>query len=200
MLMNRWRTAVLSAVLVTLVGCENLSSKQTSAQPLPEQLENLQRWEIRGKLGVKTSQDSASTSVKWQQQAADQYQINLVGPLGQGNVEIIGEPKLVSVSIKGETYTSSSARALLSEQLGWDLPVEQFQYWVKGVPSPNRAIDAVSYSAEGSIDSLSQDGWLIIYDKYEDFEHWRLPSKLTASFNSLKLTLIIRDWSFNTAG
>lgn len=199
MLKNRWRTAALSALLVTLAGCENFSSKQTSSQPLPEHLQDLQSWEIRGKLGVKTDQDRASTSVKWQQQAANEYQINLVGPLGQGAVEIIGQPQSVSVSIKGETYTSSSARSLLSEQLGWDLPVEQFQYWVKGVPSPNKTIDAISYSADGNIDSLSQDGWLITYDSFEDFEHWRLPSKLTASFNSLKLTLIIRDWSFNTA-
>jgi outer membrane lipoprotein LolB len=188
------RPSVVVLSVFVLSGCENLAKQPSSPIANNNPAFELENWQLKGKLGIKTESDRASSSIRWQQSQLNAYQINLVGPLGQGAVEMVSKPNNFTLTSRGKTVQSHSPRLLLLEQLGWDLPVNHFQHWVKGIPAPDKSIDAVEYNTDGTLLSLAQDGWQIEFSRYENYGSWTLPGKLTAKIQSLSLTLIIRDW------
>ncbi|GAA6166198.1 lipoprotein insertase outer membrane protein LolB [Sessilibacter corallicola] len=187
------RLLLVAVSVVILSACESIG-KKSSLPVYNSPAFALDNWQIRGKLGIKTESDRASSSLKWTQSELDSYQINLAGPLGQGAVKMTAKPDQFTLVSRGKTYHSESPRQLLLNQLGWDLPVDHFQHWVKGVPSPFQRVDAIEYDDNGTLLSLSQDGWDLEFSRYQTYGSWTLPGKLTAKIQSLSLTLIIRDW------
>ena len=87
------RCFICLLLLLTISGCAH----RGSFTPPPDlvahqqQLQRITHWELNGKLGIRTPDESGSASLKWAQQLAD-YQINLSGPLGQKRMIITGTP------------------------------------------------------------------------------------------------------------
>jgi outer membrane lipoprotein LolB len=162
------------------------------------QLQAIGDWQLTGKLGIRTTGDSGSASVKWQQQPAN-YQINLSGPLGQKSMIITGSPGKVRLEQTGEpAQEAKTAEALIKKTAGWTLPVAQLAYWVRGVPAPKLRITQLQQNENGLIDNLIQGGWDISYSNYRDHTfngaNLPLPGKITAEYQDVRLTLVIRTW------
>lgn len=162
------------------------------------QLQAIGDWQLTGKLGIRTSDDSGSASIKWQQQPAH-YQINLSGPLGQKSIIITGSPDKVRLEQTGEpAQEAKTAEALIKKTAGWTLPVAQLAYWVRGVPAPKLRITRLQQNDNGLIDHLIQGGWNISYSNYRDHgfngANMPLPGKITAEYEDIRLTLVIRTW------
>lgn len=162
------------------------------------QLQAIGDWQLTGKLGIRTTGDSGSASVKWQQQPAN-YQINLSGPLGQKSMIITGSPDKVRLEQTGEpAQEAKTAEALIKKTAGWTLPVAQLAYWVRGVPAPKLRITQLQQNENGLIDHLIQGGWDISYSNYRDHTfngaNLPLPGKITAEYQDVRLTLVIRTW------
>ena len=87
---------------------------------------------------------------------------------------------------------AGSPEELLSLRLGWEIPVKDAQYWIKGIPAPGSAYDIVLY--ENRLARLTQQGWDIEYQNYIEADNTSLPGKLTLSREALKLTIIIGNW------
>ncbi|SFG69193.1 lipoprotein insertase outer membrane protein LolB [Neptunomonas qingdaonensis] len=150
------------------------------------------RWVATGKIGIRTPDDSQSASLSWQQDQ-QAYEISLKGPLGQGGATISGDQHSATLEIPGEQpMAAGSPEELLSLRLGWEIPVKDAQYWIKGIPAPGSDYDTVLY--ENRLARLTQQGWEIEYQNYLEADETSLPGKLTLSRESLKLTLIIGNW------
>lgn len=193
------RYSLMLLALLLASGCAHRSL--TPPQNVLEhqrQLQAIGDWQLTGKLGIRTADDSGSASVKWQQQPAT-YQINLSGPLGQKSMIITGSPGKVRLEQTGESpQEAKTAEALIKKTAGWTLPVAQLAYWVRGVPAPKLRITHLHQNDNGLIERLDQGGWAISYSNYRDQTfngtNMPLPGKIIAEYQDVRLTLVIRTW------
>lgn len=193
------RYSLMLLALLLASGCAHRSL--TPPQDVLEhqrQLQAIGDWQLAGKLGIRTADDSGSASVKWQQQP-NTYQINLSGPLGQKSMIITGSPGKVRLEQTGEPpQEAKTAEALIKKTAGWTLPVAQLAYWVRGVPAPKLRITHLHQNDNGLIEQLNQGGWAISYSNYRDQTfngtNMPLPGKIIAEYQDVRLTLVIRTW------
>lgn len=198
------RCSLLLLALLLASGCAHRSL--TPPQDLLEhqrQVQTIGAWTLTGKLGIRTTEESGSASVKWVQDTAN-YQINLSGPLGQKSMIITGTPEKVRLEQTGEPpQEAKTAEALIKKSAGWTLPVAQLAYWVRGVPAPKLRITHLQQNANGLIDQLIQGEWKIAYSNYRDQVLngviLPLPGKITAEYKDVRLVLVIRDWHLGSA-
>ncbi len=195
--MKLQRFIVLLSISSILFGCASLKEEGLSAQNKTthsHELEQFAHWRLQGKLGLKTPQDSKSAYLDWKNKDLD-YRISLHGLFGLGRVQINKNGNEVEVKSKKEIYRDTSARLLLLNITGWDLPIEGLQYWIKGQLDPTSVPKNIEYDQTNTqIQTLNQNGWNIRYLKYTSYKNLTLPSKLTASRDGLKLTLVIKKW------
>jgi len=198
------RFSLLLLALLFTGGCAHHSL--TPPQDVLEhqrQVQAINDWTLTGKLGIRTTEDSGSASVKWVQKIAN-YQINLSGPLGQKSMIITGTPDKVRLEQTGEpAQEAKTAEALIKKSVGWTLPVAQLAYWVRGVPAPKLRITHLQQNQNGLIDQLIQGDWSITYSNYRDQSFngvtLPLPGKITAEYKDVRLVLVIRDWHLGSA-
>ncbi len=206
--MNSLRAPRLVALLLAILLGGGCVHRPTIVQPEnlrqhQQQIQAVTDWQLRGKLGIRTPDDSGSASLKWQQKDRN-YQIDLSGPLGQKRLLISGQPGKVRLEQSGEpTQEARSPEALIKQQLGWTLPVTQLAYWVRGVPAPKGRIRLLEQDSNGLIARLQQGDWVITYSKYNNQSHQgvnlALPGKITAEYRDIRLILAIRQWQLGPA-
>lgn len=182
------------------------------APPIESQWQDYQRvlgsindWQVQGKLGVRTPADSGSVTFNWKQ-LPEQFAIYLNGPLGQGTVWIRGNEQQVSLEQSGQdTLYAPTPELLMYNTMGWWLPVSDLHYWVKGIPSPHTSVDDEQHNADGTLQTLQQNGWQLSYPAYQQLGGWHLPSKVVAQYRSpnpqgdIRLTFIIKDWRLHSS-
>jgi outer membrane lipoprotein LolB len=201
-MISRYSFILLALLLAS--GCAHRSL--TPPQDVLEhqrQVQAVNDWQLTGKLGIRTTADSGSATVKWVQQLAS-YQINLSGPLGQKRMIITGNADKVRLEQTGEPpQEAKTAEALIKKSAGWTLPVAQLAYWVRGVPAPKLRITQLQQNENGLIDQLAQGGWNISYSNYRDQTFnsavLPLPGKITAEYKDVRLVLVIREWHLGAA-
>ncbi len=196
---------VIALLIVILSGC----AQQFRKMPAPvfteqsllqhqQQVQAISHWQAIGKLGVKTPDDGGSATLRWQQQDTT-YQIAFNGPFGQGNMAIDGEPGRVTFSGgSNPPQSAKTAEELMFKNTGWNIPVSQLAYWVRGLPDPTREVAHYTLNAQGLIDKLDQAGWKITYGEYTNTPNRNgviaMPGRITAEYREMRLTLLIREW------
>lgn len=195
---NRRRLAGPLLVLLAmslLSACTGLQRPDApSISSAAHDLAQLQHWQLRGKLGLRSEQHSASLSLNWTQ-TAGHFDIYLSGPLGQGGTRIKGDRQQVELQRAGEArQTAASPEALMYANLGWWLPVSELPYWVRGIASPLSPVEARSTNPDGSLAALTQNGWRIDYSAYQPVPPYRLPARLSIQRDEVRATLLIKHW------
>lgn len=196
--------SLFAVLLIGLIGCS--SQPQQPVEPLTkisweqrqQQLLPLTRWQVLGKINIRTAQESNTASLNWSQYD-DRYRIYMAGPLGQGAVNISGsEQQGVVLDISGEERRQAATpEQLLNQQLGWSIPVSQMPYWIRGLPAPDR-MHAMTLDPFNRLQRLQQNGWTIDYLSYQQ-QQQHLPRKIQLHRNGeMKLTLILKQWQFSS--
>lgn len=194
------RCATLVAILL-LGACARLPQQniipenlQTHWSEHQQQVGKLENWDIMGKLGIRTPAQSNSARFNWQQQA-QHFDIRVTTLLGQGVATLSGTSGDVYLNIAGRgEYTTHAPEALLLQELGWTLPVDVLNYWVRGIPAPDSQA-RYQLNDQGLLDTLQQAGWQLQFSRYQQLESQHLPSKILLQQNDIKLTLLIKKWS-----
>lgn len=211
------RPALLAGIVLLLSACASQMPDQSSQLPpipaapsIQTQWKDYQQllgsfgfWNVEGKLGIRTPNDSGSAYLNWKQQP-EQFAIHLSGPLGQGSIWIRGDNTQVSLERSGEeTLYAPSPEQLMYNAMGWWLPVSDLHYWVKGIPAPDTPIENQQRNDDGTLLSLTQNQWQLSYSRYQQSKGWYLPTKVIAQYrpagqqDAIKLTLIIKNWQLN---
>ncbi|MCV6588149.1 MAG: lipoprotein insertase outer membrane protein LolB [Marinobacterium sp.] len=149
-----------------------------------------QHWELSGKVGIRTARESNSAGVSWQQQG-ELTDITLSGPFNAQAARIQSTPVRVTLDADGQRYQAESPEALLEQQLGWQLPVRELAWWVRGLPAPDSPWQQQLENER--LKTLSQKGWQIRYSRYS--EDLQLPEKLVLRYETLRVVLVIHDWT-----
>jgi outer membrane lipoprotein LolB len=193
----KW-TLLSAILLVILSGCSTISQQQPSVtRSLSDRqaiLTNLQVWQIEGKIGIQTPNDSGSANVKWLQSGKN-YTLTLLGPLGATQLTLTGSSSGVTLlTAEGKQYHANNPEQLLMQQWHWNLPVSDLPYWIKGLPSPNGNYKS-TFDAQHRLASLTQHGWSIQYLSYQTNPILDLPAKISITSDEMKAKIIIYEWN-----
>lgn len=197
----RFSSFLILGLLFVLSGCSNLTSQEqligsgqaTLWNTHKQQIAPLDAWQISGKLGIRSEQESGSAVLFWLQRQ-DYFDIRLSGPLGQGSTRLTGREGAVSLEIANRgIFQATSAQDLMQQQLGWSLPVENLLWWVRGLPAPHSK-SQVQLDSNSLLARLEQDNWQVEYLSYRSENGLQLPERIKLSGAGLNITLVIKEW------
>ncbi|HHX33704.1 MAG TPA: outer membrane lipoprotein LolB [Gammaproteobacteria bacterium] len=203
----RFSSLILLCMLFVVSGCNHFTAQeqlsdsgQTSSWQAHKQLiMPLDAWQISGKLGIRSERESGSAVIFWLQRQ-DYFDIRLSGPLGQGSTRLTGRQGAVSLEIASRgTFQASSAEALMQQELGWSLPVENLLWWVRGLPAPNSK-SQLQLDSNSLLAKLEQDQWQVDYLSYRTENGLQLPERIKLSGAGLTITLVIKEWQARQLG
>ncbi len=186
-----------------LSGCTNLdpapsNSDQKSAwtQHL-NWVSGLQHWQASGRVAVRSAVDGGSATLHWRQ-APEEFTLRLHGPFGQGSVLIEGHSESVSLRrANGQVTRAGSAEALLSQELGWSVPVSVMRYWILGRPAPDYPVSELQINASGLLGRMNQAGWQVVYKGYRDAGEGSLPAKFELRREALLVRVVLSEWQLS---
>lgn len=199
--MKLMRNLLAPTLAVLLAGCAGLASQETVEGPgnaqdwktHKAQISEIDGWQINGKIGIRAPQDSGSGTLFWLQRQ-DYFDIRLSGPLGRGATRLTGRPDAVALEVAGQgRFEAESPEALVESQLGWQLPVSNLLWWIRGLPAPDSR-SHVELDGNGRLAHLQQDGWDVQYLDYSDENGFALPSRIKLAGRDLQITLVVKDW------
>ena len=147
---------------------------------------------VAGRIGAVAGTAGASGDFLWRQYASG-FDVQFWGPLGQGRTQVVVEGDTLSVrTARGDRIVDSEARDWIRRELYLDLPVRALASWINGHPAPDWPAGGVDE------DGFNQLGWQIAVAAWDEWEGRRKPRKLIASRADYRVTIICREWIFNT--
>jgi outer membrane lipoprotein LolB len=152
----------------------------------------LQTWQLDGRIALKRDNEGFSAGLDWQQ-SPDSFRVELTGPLGETRARLTGSSSQAILELPDQApLASTDVESLLRDHFGWQLPVEQLRWWVRGLAGPGTTVRA--RDTEGRIQQLVADGWQVDYLAWQQVGELWLPKRLEARHEQLSLKLALYDW------
>lgn len=169
--------------------------KQLAAQAVREQaLGAQQSWNLDGRFAASDGQHGGSGSLSWQQNG-QQYQFTLRAPITGKSLQLNGGPNgAVLTGMGKQALAGRNASDVLNEEFGWDVPVADLAWWVRGLRAPGRPA-ILTFGANGLPATLDQDGWHVDYRDWYSERQPPLPRKVYASRDPYTVRVMIETWN-----
>ena len=189
------RTALLCGMLF-LSACASVTRAPVAVDPA-----EISAFDLTGRVSVRVENKGYPPGrIRWQH-APGADEVWIYTPVGSTVARMRQDASgALVVTSDGKEYKADDMKLLAGEVLGWNLPIDGLQYWVRGLPWP--ALDRTSeeYDADGRPKSLSQGGWEVAYLDWSPAGVPGLPSKLDVAGEGLRLRLIIEKWKVEGRG
>jgi outer membrane lipoprotein LolB len=189
------RCRVIFGLLVGLClsACSNLPQQATTPSSFVAN-DEIQRWQLRGKIGFRDNQQAQSAYINWVQ-CDERYHISLTGPLGQRAAQLASNGQQVSLTTSDQqVFHADSAEQLIAEHIGWSFPVEQLFYWIRGIPAPEQSLQPLNIQDNNQLIGFQQSQWQLHFPRATLVDSFQLPTKITAQRTPLKVTLLVKKW------
>ncbi len=187
---------IIFSLLVTACAQQPLTPIE-NLQRYQSQLRKIDDWQLKGRIVVRFSEETDQARVAWKN-SSSAYSIRLSGALGIGTTYINGDENGVSLEQGGKAIVmADNPETLLFNETGWDIPISEMNYWVRGIPSPRNKVTSPQLAPEGMLMSMEQSGWKLQYSKYKSVGRWNLPGKIIAERDEVRLTLVVNDWTLD---
>jgi outer membrane lipoprotein LolB len=188
------------AILLLMAGCVTPPAPRTLLSPEAQTrlLQMLPGFTLQGRAAVTAAGEGFNATLFWRQQGTDTA-LKLGGPIGAGSLTLQFEPGTLRLTTsRGEVLDGTAAEDALVGQLGFLPPFEALRYWVLGLPAPGEAPASVVEAAPGRIAELTQQQWLIRYERWMQVATRegmaQLPQRLTATRADLRLRVVVDRW------
>jgi outer membrane lipoprotein LolB len=162
-------------------------------------LRSLEHWSLDGKLAVSDGEDGGSGRLEWRAEPG-LSELDFRGTLGRGawQLDIETERAILNLA-NGDSWQAPDVSTLVREHVGWDVPVDALEWWVRGLAAPGR-VERRDFDADGRMTFLSQYGWDVAYDRYKEYSGMSLPMRLEARRGEQHVKLAMRRWWFRDSG
>ena len=189
----------LLLLLLILSGCATTPHPIQKPDNLEQQLTSLQSWNLNGKLGYRSANQGGSAWIDWQQRAQN-FILTLSGPFGAGTTLIEGSENHAVLQRAGQPPLVAENPAELTETLfGWQWPVEDLLYWVKGIPSAIQDVESATYNEQGLLTELQQGDWALKFSNHSlNDDGLILPGKVIGKRDEISFTLVVKSWQLDT--
>jgi len=196
--MNKW--VMLLTSLLILSGCASVPGRPPMGAPDENawqlrraQLEKLSDWELQGRVGIVNGKDGGSGSMDWKQ-CGNVLAFSFHGPFGAGALQVQGDAKALWVrSSHGDDFITTDPEQDFSRRLRVPLPVLSMRYWMLGLPDPNATFTKI-VDAQGHLVTLTQRGWLVVYQAYATYSGYDLPTRLQIERDSVHIKIAVNEW------
>lgn len=169
------------------------SQTQLNLQQKRQQLNAIQSWSAQGNLAIRTQQKGFNASFNWRQNSSSDYSIALFGPLGTNRIQLTGNSQQVVLRTPNRMASAQDPEHLLQQQVGWNIPISNLFYWLRGLPAPYAKAQK-SYDMNNHLVQMQQQGWHIIYLRYLAVNGIDLPTRIFLSNSQLQVRIIITNW------
>ncbi|MBS0381847.1 MAG: outer membrane lipoprotein LolB [Proteobacteria bacterium] len=194
-----WCGAALAMLL--LAACAPLpvrepgTVKQLAAQAVREQqLGARQDWGLTGRFAASDGRDGGSGSLEWQQDGQS-YRFILRAPITGKSVQLDGGPDGAVLTGAGKVpVTGADASQVMRSEFGWDVPVADLAWWVRGLRAPGRPA-ILTFGSNGLPATLDQDGWHVDYRDWYAERNPPLPRKVYASRDPFSVRVLVEQWN-----
>ncbi|MDM8545674.1 lipoprotein insertase outer membrane protein LolB [Candidatus Venteria ishoeyi] len=184
---------LLSACSLTPEKTENEQQRQQQWLAKQAQLNKLSHWKINGSIAAYSQQEDWSARFHWRQQN-QAYSLRLHAPLGQGMLNLSGDEQGVILKTAQQTLRAKTPEALLKDDAGISMPVSYLYYWIRGLPVPTQPITAQQWNQKNQLAELQQNGWVIEYERYQQWDGVLLPKKLRIKNDQYHAKIVISRW------
>jgi outer membrane lipoprotein LolB len=155
---------------------------------------------VQGRLAVRTANEGFSSNFLWEH-APERFAIELWGPLGGGRSRLEGDRSRVTLfAADGSVHQERDTTAAVRRWLGVDLPVAALAFWIRGEPAPGVDAGRTEHGASGDLVLLEQLAWTLEFADYGAAAGGRrLPGRIVARHEDVKVTVLPRAWSFDAS-
>lgn len=194
----RARLTLLLAFTLLLAACASPGSRPPGSLEWSQhraQLAILDHWTASGKLSLRTADQAESANMVWQQQAGTS-QLSLSGPMGLNATTISSDGQQMQIDRGDEQLSFDiSTPDAVRRNTGWDLPLNALPFWLKGLPAPAMEVQALELNPSSDLlHKLQQDEWQVLYQDYQDFHGYTLPTRLRIQRGDTAVKIILRNW------
>lgn len=199
--------------LFFIFACQTIPQKQATTawdDPLWQRqytlLQTITVFSSKGRIGISTVDDSFSSNYLWQQQQQGFFTFRMYGAFGQTYAVMNISPELTTLDTGDEQhFEGPDAEYLLFTTLGWSLPINLLQDWVKGLPT-GISHNNISINADGTLQELNYLDYKVYFERYAEYnlpkqeqaatETIKLPTKIRILQGNNKIILTSRNWTF----
>ncbi len=194
--LKRFATLVLLSTLAACTAVPQRPADQnglTAFQARNGQLGGIASWGLAGKISLDDGDEGGSGKLQWDVEP-DLSELDFHGALGRGAWHLRVGPDLARLQLAdGTVETAPGVGELIRDQIGWPVPLDALQWWVRGLAAPgpveNRTLDA-----QGLLISLRQFGWNVEYNRYGMFDGVQMPVRFDAKRDNYRVKLAISRW------
>jgi len=152
---------------------------------------------VVGKFGIRDGEQGYAARFEWRHYA-DEYRIQVWGPLGQGRTQLHGSAHTMQVSRGEKVLAQGTPDQMMYDYLGWSVPVEVLPAWFAGRPQSALTYYGAVHDGSGQFTRFHQAGWQVDLSGYTTRSHSRdsvvTPAKIVARNGSRRVTVAIRDY------
>ncbi len=184
---------VFIPVLLLLAACATVSEQpELDRDQRSTYLLGREVWSVSGRIFVRSNGEGGQGSMQLKVDPSG-YLLTLSGPFGQGSwrLRVSAESAVLENSEFGR-HQGRSARELLQEHLGWDLPVTEMLDWIRGLD--RRQASSTERDERGLPKRLHQDGWEVSYAAWQMGDVVLMPRKIRAQQGESLIKLVLRRW------
>lgn len=174
--------AVLAMTL--LAACATLSVAPRDPQP----------FDLLGRVLVTHANGALTANVRWEH-GGDRDEIWLMTPTGQTLAHIVDSPQgAVLTRADQQQYRAASVESLTRQALGWALPLNLLQYWVRGMPAPGATAGALERGADGRLVAFDQNGWRVALTYHGEGEYAGKVRRADLKDGANEIRFVIDTW------
>ena len=182
-----------TGVTVKKPGLDNSAVYQERAVKLG----SISEWGLVGRISLDDGDQGGSGKLKWDIQSGSSS-LDFHGAMGRGAWHLeIGPNGAVLREANGSEQTAPGVNALIQDRMGWPIPVDALQWWVRGLAAPG-AIEDEQFDVDGLLINLRQFDWNVEFGRYKSQDGIELPIRLNATRENYRVKLAISRWRMST--
>jgi outer membrane lipoprotein LolB len=182
-------------LLVALCGLSLSACGTLMRAPVAVDPTRIDAFDLTGRVNVRVESKAYPGRIHWQH-APGADEVWLYSPIGSTVARMRQDASgALLITSDGKEYRANNLQVLARKVLGWDLPLDGLQYWVRGLEWP--ALDAAQRDADdkGRPKLLKQGDWQVAYLDWSPMSG--LPSKLDLTGAGLRMRLVIDEWKID---
>lgn len=193
------RSCAFIFLLLTLNACTGGAVKKAQPgnpaayQDRAETLAAIAVWSFVARISLDDGDQGGSGRLQWMVKTGSNT-LDFHGAMGRGAWHLqFGPEGAVLKEADGTVQEAEGVNALIQDRLGWAIPVDALQWWVRGLAAPG-SIEDEKLDSAGLLISLDQFGWHVEFDRYDSISGIALPKKLNARRDNYRVKLAINRW------
>lgn len=203
---------MILGAIVLLTGCQSVLDAPTEIQhpqeaishndPVWQQhltaLAKIKAYMNKGQFGYIEGKSRFSSHFQWQYTSPTQFDLTLSSNLSSQTLSLQRNSQGLTVKDnKGKSRTETDIDSLMREIIGVSFPIDQFAYWLKGLPeqgvdyiiNDKRQLAQFTYKVNGQ-------QWKVTYVEYHEDHQPNLPKLIVLVSGQQTLKIRIDEWQY----